>query len=80
MALHRIIELAKDFWNDGDEYVEEMVEKLPASLKGYDHDWGWVSDGGFQDHDVLMLYTMPQVKRGSHGAGDGLGVGGLRGA
>jgi hypothetical protein len=62
MALHRIIDMAKESWNDGDECVEEMIEELPASSREYDHDWVLVSDGCFQDHDVLMLYTMPQVR------------------
>lgn len=60
MALHRIIEYAKEAWTDDEGVIAEMLEPLPGSTT-YDHDWDWVGDGAVQDCDVLMLYDMPQV-------------------
>jgi hypothetical protein len=65
-ALHQIIEMAKDFWKDGaDEVAQDTMEqqKLPRST--LDEDFDLISDAAFQDHDVLMLFDMPQVRLGS---------------
>jgi hypothetical protein len=59
-ALHMIIGMAKDFWQDeADEAVQEAIKDLPRST--VDEDFDLISDAAFQDHDVMMLFDMPQV-------------------
>jgi hypothetical protein len=68
MALHKIIEQARDEWEHDDcqdGLVQDLIDPLPACLPSshtnFDEDFDAVSDVAFQDHDVLMLYDMPQV-------------------
>jgi hypothetical protein len=64
-ALHKIIQIAQELCEDGcEEGVQETMEqqKLPRSTR--DEDFDFVSDVAFQDHDVLMLFNMPQVRVG----------------
>jgi hypothetical protein len=58
-ALHMIIDNAKDGWLSGEEAQEDSLEGLPYSTM--DEAFDMVSDVAFQDHDVMMLFDMPQV-------------------
>jgi hypothetical protein len=55
-----IIGLAKDFCEDGvDDAIADVIETLPHTI--LDEDFDLVLFAAFQDHDVLMLFDMPQV-------------------
>jgi hypothetical protein len=59
-ALHMIIGMAEDYWKDGvDEAIADVLEQLPCSI--LDDDFHMVSEVAFLDHDVMMLYDLPQV-------------------
>jgi hypothetical protein len=62
-ALHKIIEMAEAFMQDGDEAVEDEIERLQLPRSTLDEDFALVSDAAFQDHDVLMLFDMPHVSQ-----------------
>eukprot|EP00775_Hariotina_reticulata_P006757 gene6757-6974_t len=60
MALHKIIEAATDDYNvDDDGFVTGLLEALPCSTK--DNDFDMVSELAFEDHDVLMLFSNPNI-------------------
>jgi hypothetical protein len=60
-ALHMIIKNAEENKRDeeGAHGVEHATEGLPRST--LDDDFSLVSELAFEDHDVLMLFDMPQV-------------------
>lgn len=64
LVLHRLIDMAKISWEEEDEVVAEAIKGLPRST--LDEDFDLVSDAAFQDHDVLMLFDMPQVDLSSY--------------
>ena len=57
-----IIDMAKSNAQDG-AFAEAAgpLNELPYST--LDEDFDLVSDVAFQDHDVLMLFDMPEVRR-----------------
>ncbi|WIA30608.1 hypothetical protein OEZ86_000688 [Tetradesmus obliquus] len=59
LVLHRLIDIAKISWEEEDEVVAEAIKGLLRST--LDEDFDLVSDAAFQDHDVLMLFDMPQL-------------------
>jgi hypothetical protein len=65
-ALHRMVEMAEEFMQDGSSAVEDEIERLQLPRSTLDEDFARVSDAAFQDHDVLMLFDMPHVSQQYH--------------